>query len=81
MSTETKSPEQPYRLEGVEKEYRQISLSSIDIRPGDYSFRDEDALTEGRLKDFVEDVKSQGGIHTPLLVQALSDGRHLVCRR
>jgi len=78
MSTETKSPEKPYRLEGVEKEFLQVSLKSLVVRAEDYSFRDDDALTEGRLKDFVEDIKAQAGIHTPVLVVALGDGRYLV---
>jgi len=78
MSTDTQTPEQPFRLEGVQRELRQIPLSSIDMRPDDYSFRAEDDLTEGRLDNLVEDVKAQRGIHTPLLVRALPDGRFLL---
>ncbi len=77
MTTQADEP-QPFRLEGVQRELRQIPLSSIDMRPDDYSFRAEEDLTEGRLDDFLEDVKAQRGIHTPLLVRILSDGRFLL---
>jgi ParB-like chromosome segregation protein Spo0J len=48
------------------------------MRPDSYSFRDEDDLSENRLENLTEDVKSQRGIHTPLLVRVLPDGRFLL---
>ena len=80
MSTDSNRPAEPFQLEHVETELQQIPLSSIVVRPEDFSFRDEDDLviSGDSLKSLGEDIKAHGGIHTPLQVQQFPDGRYLL---
>jgi ParB/RepB/Spo0J family partition protein len=58
----------------------QIKLSSIVVRPEDYAFRDEDDLVASAesLKGLVDDIKAHGGVHTPVMVKKLPDGKYLL---
>ena len=80
MSTDLSRPAEPFQLEHVETELQRIPLSSIVVRHEDFSFRDEDDLviSGDAIKSLGEDIKAHGGIHTPLQVQQLPDGRHLL---
>lgn len=78
MSMKENAPDQPFRLEGVEKELREIPLRSIVVRSDDYSFRSEEDLSEERLTDLIESLKTHRGPHTPVLVLDMGDGSYLL---
>ena len=80
MSTTAKQPAESFTPERVETELQQVSLSSIVVRPTEFSFRDDDQLdvSSEALKSLAEDIRVHGGLHTPVLLKRLPDGRFLL---
>ncbi|NQU26418.1 MAG: ParB N-terminal domain-containing protein [Candidatus Nealsonbacteria bacterium] len=80
MSTASKQPAESFQPERVETELQQVSLSSIVVRPTDFAFRDDDQLdvSSEALKSLAEDIRVHGGLHTPVLLKRLPDGRFLL---
>ena len=80
MSTLSKQPAESFQPERVETELQQVSLSSIVVRPADFAFRDEEQLdvSNEALKSLAEDIRVHGGLHTPVLLKRLPDGRFLL---
>lgn len=80
MSTELMQPAEPFKPEHVKTEFQQVSLSSIVVRFTEYAFRDDDHLdiSSEALKALAEDIRVHGGVHTPVLLKRLPDGRSLL---
>ena len=55
---------------------QQVLLSKIFAKPEDNSYRgrEDDPYSKDALKGLMDSIKMQGGINTPLLLQARPDG-------
>jgi ParB-like chromosome segregation protein Spo0J len=61
-----------FKLERPKMSVQQIPLSKIFAKPEDNSYRgrEDDPYSKDALKGLMESIKMQGGINTPLLLQA-----------
>ncbi len=64
-----------FKLPRPEMSVQQIPLSKIFAKPEENSYRGQEAdpYSKEALQGFMESIKMQGGIHTPLLLQARPD--------
>ena len=69
-----------FKLERPSMSVQQVDLSKIFAKPEDNSYRgrEEDPYSKDALKGLMESIKMQGGINTPLLLQARPDGTYEV---
>lgn len=78
----THSPKsaESFKLVRPSMSVQQVPLSKIVAKPEENSYRgrEDDPYTETKLKGLMESIKMQGGINTPLLLQARPDGTYEV---
>ena len=80
LAEQKKQTGEPFKVERPSMSVQQVKLSSIFAKPeaNSYRGREVDPYSGDALKGLMESIKMQGGINTPLLLQAQPNGTYEV---
>lgn len=77
-ASQSSKSNEPFKLERPTMSVQQVVYSKIFAKPEDNSYRgrEDDPYSKDALKGLMDSIAMQGGIHTPLLLQAQPDDRY-----